>query len=580
MCIWAKINNARAFLHGLFLCVSVKNIFILKPMINNLSLKAVFYSAIVLGAGMLASCSEDNSTSTPPSISCSTESLPDSTGLVILCNGDSIGVIYNGKDGSDGKDGSNGKDGSDGKDGTDGTDGKDGSDGKDGTDGKDGSDGTNCKVLDSTPEVITVLCGEDTSTIRLTVDQSPTYIYWAVGTRVIASEVANATLKGTGNFYKGVFDQYLFDLAIIRLASQYVLLDAQGYYVRFMTGQFFETPIALRAICDKGRSYWVNINYLTEMEYERVFYIVNNLKNSVTGLNVRPLHAKKMAESEIFRNFHIDDSQFQERLRDDYYYVEDMQADIGGGDADGAYLAISILMEGDLSPGELTERLTRFGYDIQRDGSYDDVRTRARMAEWALDAESKGRFTQVRQWMKKRNIWSGPPDFEKYIHKYWTNELGLGDCYEKTEGALKHVSNSWSIYYAKDFDDYSNSSVRFVCHEGHWAVATESDMATGAYNPTEYLSCGSKYYDSEKSFCNNSVIYELCGGATYDPSAEVCIDGAVKPLCGDEPYDVGTEFCVSKVIYELCGGATYDPATEICNGTEVVAKETTEEIEP
>ncbi|SHK47803.1 histidine phosphatase family protein [Fibrobacter sp. UWEL] len=65
-------------------------------------------------------------------LNCYTESLEDSTGIKIICNGDSIGVLMNGTDGKDGKDGSDGKDGEDGSDGKDGENGKNGEDGIDG----------------------------------------------------------------------------------------------------------------------------------------------------------------------------------------------------------------------------------------------------------------------------------------------------------------------------------------------------------------------------------------------------------------------------------------------------------------
>lgn len=95
--------------------------------------------------------------------SCTTESLKDSSGVKILCDGDSVGVVLNGKNGKNGKDGENGQDGQDGQDGLKGQDGSscsaeaiaDGSgmtifcDGKkvgvilNGKNGKDGEDGDN-----------------------------------------------------------------------------------------------------------------------------------------------------------------------------------------------------------------------------------------------------------------------------------------------------------------------------------------------------------------------------------------------------------------------------------------------------
>lgn len=66
---------------------------------------------------------------------CESKELKDKSGFVIICDGDTIGIINNGKDGADGKNGI------DGKDGTDGTNGSNGTNGKNGTNGTNGKDG-------------------------------------------------------------------------------------------------------------------------------------------------------------------------------------------------------------------------------------------------------------------------------------------------------------------------------------------------------------------------------------------------------------------------------------------------------
>ena len=67
----------------------------------------------------IASTSEGSS---PADFSCKTEELKDKSGLKVVCNGDSIGVVLNGSDGKDGKPGEKGADGKDGEDGEDGKD--------------------------------------------------------------------------------------------------------------------------------------------------------------------------------------------------------------------------------------------------------------------------------------------------------------------------------------------------------------------------------------------------------------------------------------------------------------------------
>jgi broad specificity phosphatase PhoE len=83
-------------------------------------------------------------------LACTTEPLDDDSGLKIICGGDSVGVVLNGKDGKDGKDGKNGKDG------------KSGADGKDGADGKNGKDGSSCSIVESKDiDGFEVFCGDE-----------------------------------------------------------------------------------------------------------------------------------------------------------------------------------------------------------------------------------------------------------------------------------------------------------------------------------------------------------------------------------------------------------------------------------
>ena len=93
---------------------------------------------------------------------CATESLADSSGLKIICGGDSIGIVLNGRNGENGSDGKNGtesKNSSSSSSVKNGVDGKDGTDGKDGKDGKDGSSCTAVTLPDNIG--MKILCGGD-----------------------------------------------------------------------------------------------------------------------------------------------------------------------------------------------------------------------------------------------------------------------------------------------------------------------------------------------------------------------------------------------------------------------------------
>ena len=67
---------------------------------------------------MLYGCLDEVTEASAPDVSelaCKTEPLDDDSGLKVICGGDSVGVVLNGKDGKDGKDGEDGKSGADGK---------------------------------------------------------------------------------------------------------------------------------------------------------------------------------------------------------------------------------------------------------------------------------------------------------------------------------------------------------------------------------------------------------------------------------------------------------------------------------
>ncbi len=105
--------------------------------------------------------------------SCIAEILSDSSGYKVICGDDSVGVITNGKNGSDGKDGLDGTsclvktlpDSSGYKVVCDGDSIgviRNGANGSDGKDGLDGTDGSGCSLADNGDGTVTQVCGEDT----------------------------------------------------------------------------------------------------------------------------------------------------------------------------------------------------------------------------------------------------------------------------------------------------------------------------------------------------------------------------------------------------------------------------------
>lgn len=353
-----------------------------------------------------------------PDFSCKTEELKDGSGLKILCNGDSIGVVLNG---TDGKDGSDGEDGAAGKD------------------GKDGADGKGCTIASQTDSTVTVACGTGKFTMSLNggsgvvidttgyevenasisgVSQKGPFVK---GAQVTAYELdGSKSLLQTGRTFSGNItqDDGRFNLSNVTLKSSYVRLSANGYYRNEVTGKNSTSPITLNAVTDLSSRNTVNVNLLTHLEYGRVARL---MAESDGTLKIKT--AKKQAEKEIFDAFHIDATGFG--------YSEDLDV-FGKSDADAALLAISILLQGDRTESELTELLAELSEDLS-DGKWDDDAMRAEIADSALSKDFQGKLANYRSNVKGWGLSTTVPDFEKYVRDFWMGEIHI-DCSTANDG--------------------------------------------------------------------------------------------------------------------------------------------------
>ncbi|MCQ2102024.1 MAG: hypothetical protein MJY98_02210 [Fibrobacter sp.] len=439
---------------------------------------------------------------------CTTESLADGSGVNILCNGEVIGTVLNGTkgdkgdDGADGKDGLNGTDGKDGADGKPGekgetgaqgiqgeqgvagTDGKDGADGKPGEKGeagaagaagKDGADGVGCKVVGLTAESVTIQCGDDRFSMNLNggsagdiieedpgvslamlkgVSQKGPYIN---GASVTLFELdGSKSLMQTGRTFGGeiISNDGRFSVNNVTLNSSYVRLTANGYYRNEVSGENTTSALTLNAYSDLKRRNSVNINLLTHLEYYRVGYLMENSDGSLTITA-----AKKMAQKEIFDQFHIVNTNFESS--------EDLDV-FGSSEGDAALLAISVLLQGSRNVTELTSLLSDFGTKIEEEGKWDDAATRAKIADWAdsVDLGLKGGLTLPKIESNVSGWGLGTvPAFQKYVRNFWYKEYGLGDCDESNKSVVKHDTNSRTAYYSSKYayDGSTDQKVRYTC---------------------------------------------------------------------------------------------------------------------
>jgi len=360
------------------------------------------------------------------------------------------------------------------------------------------------------------------------------------GSAITLSEL-NDKLAQTGRSFEATItdDKGSFEIGIkdIELASPYVMLKANGYYRNEVSGKISTAPINLYAIADIREKSNINVNILTHLEYNRVQKLVED------GKSLKD--AKKQAQKEILAVFGIS-GEFKDS--------EEMSI-FGTTDDDAALLAISVLLQGDLTEGQFTERLADFNLGFKETGTWDSKTAKDAMANWAAGSNANYSSTggsgdfcdygptpeypnncwpmptedmcetgklvkscsnsgntsgtatsslaKVRSNILGWNLSSAVPDFEKFVNNYWYVNYGLGNCDASLQNSIKS----------------SNKKVDYICKDKAWAVATEYERDTYQLDCKEEgeikegKASGKKYICKSKTWVlasEGEILFGLC----------------------------------------------------------------------
>ena len=386
--------------------------------------------------------------------SCKTEELNDGSGVKIVCNGDSIGVVLNGKDGSNGKDGKKGDAGAAGKD------------------GENGSAGSGCSISEFTDTTVVLICGDSTMTIDLGInvpgntaelDSEKIMVSFdslvgftqkgpfLKGSTVYLYELTDGrTLKQTnGNFTSNITqDDGRYKFNARELVSQYAMVIVDGYYRNEVTGGTSNATIRLRALTDMRRHNSVNVNLLTHLEFDRVYHLVTH-EDSLTHEKMTVKRAKRRAQKEILEMFHI--------VLSDTSDAEDMDV-FGSDDADAALLAISIMLQGNRTESDLVTLLNEISNELAKKGVWEGLHAdsiKAKIADWVLATD----WDKLRRNVESWGLSNGVGNFEKYIGNYMFKTYGMEPCGDEQEGEERLVNNALSVYSGKTFVCYNGTLV-------------------------------------------------------------------------------------------------------------------------
>lgn len=347
-------------------------------------------------------------------------------------------------------------------------------------------------------------------------------------------------LTPSGTVYKDEISSNKGDFVIpkVTLAYPYAKLEVRGLYRNEVTSEWSTDSMTLRVLTDfSDKRTEVNINLLTHLEYDRALYLVQEKGYSVYA-------AKKQAAQEIMTAFEFATAV---TYSEDFaiFQNEGVSATTSAGNA--TLLAISALVMGNRSDAEIQNTIDKFIADIKTDGEWNDLQTKAGMADWAYDFN----YSTIKASVKSWNILDIPA-YETYLDIYWNNVYGLGGCSVNRKDVVAPNTNKLSKNYNKYFicnGSHWDDATTYQKDTYEWATGKTGEFKKGDVTDTIYIYNGTEWEVSEREttigLCQNSnagVVskfngtYYICknnvwGTATvleYDTYGKTCLtDGSI-----------------------------------------------------
>ena len=213
----------------------------------------------------------------------------------------------------------------------------------------------------------------------------------------------------------------------VTLSSTCALFEVTGEYRSEITGKKSAGEITLHALTDLKDRKNVNINVLTELEYERLMYLV-------TEKGKKFADAKERAEKEVLAAFGIDG---------DFDNSEDLTI-FESGDGNAALLAVSVLMQVETDDADLAKRIEKFADSFAETGEWKDDKTKSVIEEWQVAATADGTLDSIRKNVEGWGYADVVPAFEKYIEVFGDTVILSSDSREGSSSSSEPAEGSFT----------------------------------------------------------------------------------------------------------------------------------------
>jgi hypothetical protein len=224
------------------------------------------------------------------------------------------------------------------------------------------------------------------------------------GTSINVAELSN-TLSPTGrNFSSAITDNTgRFAVANVQLESPYVELRATGFYFNEVANEISDAQLTLFALSNLTGKTSLNVNILTHLEKNRMVTLMS-------GENPKTFaQAKLQAQEEVLAIFDYSRANVPESE------LLDISQD---GAANAKLLAMSAIIQGDLTVGQMSQLLANISTDIASDGTLDDTNLRNTLIENSKNLDMAEVRSNIVAHYTSLGISATIPDFETEINQF------------------------------------------------------------------------------------------------------------------------------------------------------------------
>ena len=245
------------------------------------------------------------------------------------------------------------------------------------------------------------------------------------GSAVTVQGIDCKTMEFTDEVFEGEVKNNMGEFVVekVNLSTTCAVVEVTGEYRSEMTGKKVSDKMTLRALTNLKDRTHVNVNLLTNLEYERVMYYVTEKGKTFD-------EAKELAEREVLAAFGMAGESAE---------FEDLDI-FGTSDADATLLAISVLMQGDADVKTLAKRLDKFNDSFAESGKWNDDDTKKAITDWIANAVAKAVMDSIRKNMENWGFANDVPDFETAVDAFATNVSK-----EKNSDSVKTDGWSWDV---------------------------------------------------------------------------------------------------------------------------------------